>query len=404
MRFRERHGMRLSLEAGVERCRELGDLLSAYHDGELDEELRATVEAHIKTCKQCRQTEEDLKKVGALVAGLVPIIPSPDWIVKVFDQIGIDTVPSGAGQGPPQAGSGSPPGGGAGGMGGGGASPGLANMMSGWGWMMKMGAFLMASTIIIGSLVLTSLILSPDLPAPPAPLPPDSSESEDTSTPNPVPDIPGTDDPDSSTASATMEQTGTATTTVTLGPAMAIGEVNCKCRFGPAMEYEVVSYLYEGQSAPIDGRNEDWTWWWIQKQDGVGHCWVYDGLVTVMGDTSNVQLILAPPTSTPEDTTSPTVSINYSPTGYRRPDSEDVITFTAQAQDNGQIDYIEIWARTSSENIASKIATCQDTTSCVFSAGPYSSSYVYVYARAYDTGGNMGQSSQLTIQIHTVIY
>jgi len=406
MRFRERHGMRLSLEAGVERCRELGDILSAYHDGELDEELRAAVEAHIRTCKQCRQTEEDLKKVGALVAGLVPIAPSPDWISKVFDQLGIETVPSGGGQGAPQAGSGTPPGGGAGGMGGGGSSPGWMNMISGWGWMMKTGAFLMASAIILGSLVLTSLILSPEPPSPLSPVPSEPSESEElnTSTPNPVPEIPGTDDPDSPTVFPTKEDTATQTTTATLGPPIVMGNEDSNCRFGPSMDNDVVSYLYEGQSAPIDGRNEDWTWWWIEKQDGYGHCWIWNGLVTVTGDTSQVPIIIAPPTSTPEDSTPPTISINYRPTGYHRPNTSDVVTFTAQAQDNGQIDRIEIWVRAGSENFDTKVATCQDTTSCVYSAGPYPSGYMDFYARAYDTAGNMGESTEQTIRIYSLVY
>ncbi len=403
MRFRERHGMRLSLEAGVERCRELGDLLSAYHDGELDEELRAVVEAHIRTCKQCRQTEEDLKKVGALVAGLVPIVPSSAWISKVFDQLGIKTVPSGGGQGAPQAGSGTPPGGGAGGMGAGGSSPGWMNMISGWGWMMKTGAFLMASAIILGSLVLASLILSPDPPSPLAPAPSESEEFN-TSTPNPVTDIHGTDDPDSPVVSPTKEDTATQTTTATLGRPMAMGLDNCNCRFGPDMDYDVVGYLYEDQSAPIDGRNADWTWWWIEKQDGYGHCWVWDNLVQVSGDTSGVPLIKSPPTSTPEDNTPPTVSINYRPSGYRRPNTSDPVTFTAQAQDASQIERIEIWVRARTDNIFTKIATCHDSTTCGFTAGPYPLGILYIYARAYDTTGNMGESAQLTVQIFTVVY
>jgi RNA polymerase sigma-70 factor (ECF subfamily) len=406
MHFRERHGMRLSLEAGVERCRELGDLLSAYHDGELDEELRAAVEAHIRTCEQCRQTEEDLKKVGVLVAGLVPIVPSPAWISKVFDQLGIQTVPSGGGQGAPQAGSGTPPGGGAGGMGGGGASAGWMNMISGWGWMMKTGAFLMASAIIIGSLVLSSLILSPEPPSPLAPIPSESSGSEelDTSTPNPLPEIPGTDDPESPTVSPTKEDTATQTTTATLGPPMATGNENSNCRFGPSVDYDVVSYLLKDQSAPIDGRNAEWTWWWIKKQDGYGHCWVSDSQVMVSGDTSMVPIINSPPTSTPDDSTPPTVTIGYSPTGYRRPSTLDVSTFTAQAQDASPIDRIEIWIRATRANIFVKVATCQDAASCVYSVGPYNSGNLSFFARAYDTAGNMGESAQQTMEIFTVVY
>jgi RNA polymerase sigma-70 factor, ECF subfamily len=409
MRFREQHGMRLSLEAGVERCRVLGDLLSAFHDGELDEQQRAAVEAHIKTCPQCRQTEEDLKKVGALIAGLAPIMPSQAWIAKVFDQLGIETVPTpggAGGQGGPHAGSSSPPGGGAGGMGGGGSSAGWWNTISGWSWMMKMGAFIMASAIIIGGVVLTSLLLSPHPPSPLDPLPSEASDSEasDTPTPGAAQDSIVEDEPLAVTASPTLDNTATQTTTATLGPPVATGNENCNCRFGPSSDYDVVGYLLEDQSAPIDGRNAEWTWWWIERQDGYGHCWVWDGLVTVSGDTSAVPIIIPPPTSTPDDTTPPSVSISHSPSGSTRPASDDVVKFTAQAQDDGEIERIEIWVYPAGSNNPVQVAACQNTTSCVYSGGPYPPGNLIYYARAYDTAGNAGESKHHTLKIFSAVY
>ncbi len=408
MRFREQHGMRLSLEAGVERCRELGDLLSAYHDGELDEQQRAAVEAHIKSCPQCRQTEEDLKKVGALVAGLAPIMPSQAWITKVFDQMGIETVPAsggGGGQGSPQAGSGSSAGGGAGGMGGGGSSAGWWNTISGWGWMMKTGAFMMLSAIIIGGAVLTSLLVSPHPPSPPPPPPPEASDSEasDTATPGAMQESIVIDESYTATTSPTLEDTATQTTTATLGPPFATGNENCNCRFGPSSDYDVVGYLLEAQSAPIDGRNAEWTWWWIKRQDGYGHCWVWDGLVSVSGDTSVVPIINPPPTSTPDDTTPPTVSITYGPTGFRRPNTSDEVTLTATAQDNYQVKRIEIWMRAGRANNFIKVASCEDTTTCVSTVGPFASGNIYFFARAFDAAGNMAESAQQSVEIFILV-
>ena len=34
-------------------CRELIELLGEYHDGELDQEIRAGADAHLLSCKEC---------------------------------------------------------------------------------------------------------------------------------------------------------------------------------------------------------------------------------------------------------------------------------------------------------------------------------------------------------------
>jgi len=271
---------------------------------------------------------------------------------------------------------------------------------------MKTGAFTMASAIVIGAAVLTSLIVSPRPPSPLAPLPSEASDSEasDTSTPGATQESGAADEASAVTASPTKERTATQTTTATLGPPMATGIDNCNCRFGPSPDYKVVGYLLKDQSAPIDGRNAEWTWWWIKRQDGYGHCWVWDGLVTVSGDTSNVPIINSPPTSTPDDSTPPTVSINYSPSGFKRPNTSDMVTFTATAQDDHQVKRIEIWVRATRANTFIKVATCQDTTTCVYTAGPYSSGHLYFYARAYDEVGNMAESAQQVVEIFILVY
>jgi hypothetical protein len=82
--------------------------------------------------------------------------------------------------------------------------------------------------------------------------------------------------------------------------ATALVDVNC--RFGPGLVYDVIGSLLEAETAPLAGRNVDDTWWWIERLRGVGHCWVSGAVVVVGGDLSEVPVIAAPPTPTPETT------------------------------------------------------------------------------------------------------
>ncbi len=400
LRFREQHGLRMTLEEGVERCRELGDLLSAYHDGEIDTKQRKAVRAHISACPQCRETEEDLKKVGALVAGLAPIWPSEGWMAQVLNQVGIQEVPA-----PVPGGVG-----GGAGIGGGGATGGgiKAFMMSG-SWMMKVGAVVMASILVMGGLVLASLILSPPPPPPPpsettqavTTEPPDATSSAPPSTP--APGGGDVEETSTSTPTSTATTTQTQTATATDGPPIAEANVNSNCRFGPGAVYAIIGTLLKGETAPIDGRNEDWTWWWIERQDGPGHCWIWDALVTVSGDTSAVPLIQAPPPPEPEDTEPPSVSINHSPSGGLKPDETDVVSFTASANDDGGVERIEIWVQAPGASVFSRVTTCQAAATCVYQGGPYRPGKLVYYAKAYDAADNMGESPQSQVTVWATV-
>ncbi|MEW6406821.1 MAG: hypothetical protein AB1649_34000 [Chloroflexota bacterium] len=99
--------------------------------------------------------------------------------------------------------------------------------------------------------------------------------------------------------------TPSITPSPTLGPPMVMANENANCRFGPGQVYDVISYLNQDQSAPITGRNAETTWWVIERVDGGGTCWIWDGVVTVSGDTSNVPIVEPPPTPTPTPTQTP---------------------------------------------------------------------------------------------------
>lgn len=100
------------------------------------------------------------------------------------------------------------------------------------------------------------------------------------------------------TITVTPSLTPTETVTPTLGPPMVTAEQDANCRYGPGQVYEVIGYLLSGQSALIQGRNAETTWWLIKQPDTSGNCWIWDGLVTLRSDTSNVPVLQAPPTPT----------------------------------------------------------------------------------------------------------
>lgn len=119
--------------------------------------------------------------------------------------------------------------------------------------------------------------------------------------------VPTTAVPEDATITPTLTSTLTPSITpsLTLGPPMATANENSNCRFGPGQVYDVISYLNHNQSAPITGRNAETTWWVIERVDGGGTCWIWDGVVTVSGDTSQVPVVQPPPTPTPTPTFTP---------------------------------------------------------------------------------------------------
>ena len=68
------------------------------------------------------------------------------------------------------------------------------------------------------------------------------------------------------------------------------------CRTGPGIVYPLVTFVSQGQSFSIQGRNADSTWWWIDRPDG--DCWLADSVVETEGDTGSVPPQQAPPTPT----------------------------------------------------------------------------------------------------------
>jgi hypothetical protein len=402
LNFRELHGIRLMATSGAAQCGELEELISAFRDGELSADDQRAVKRHIAACEYCQETEEDLKKVAAMVAGLVPILPSPGWAEGVME--GLKSL-----NGPPAKPGASGVEGAGGGMGGGTGGGGLGSafktLFSGGMW----GKVILAASIGIAAGLTTVGIVFGMMDVtftPPGsnPLPvPYSTSGEPTSPPSTPSPGEGTAIPADDGSSAGAESLAlTVEPSPTLGPAIAIALGNSNCRFGPDNIYRIVGFLLKDERAPIDGRNTETTWWYIERQDGPGHCWVANYLTDEEGNIAGVPIVQAPPTPTPVDTEPPVVSISFEPVGTWRPNEDDVVTFSATATDNHGIGKIEIWIQAPGEKLPALVRTCSQST-CSYPGGPYMPGTGMYYAVAADLAGNEGTSPENTLRIYAVV-
>jgi len=402
LNFRELHGIRLMATSGAAQCGELEELISAFRDGELSADDQRAVKRHIAACEYCQETEEDLKKVAAMVAGLVPILPSPGWAEGVME--GLKSL-----NGPPVKPGASGVEGAGGGMGGGTGGGGLGSafktLFSGgmWGKVILAASIGIAAGLATVGIVFGMMDVTFTLPVP-NPLPvPYSTAGEPTSPPSTPSPGEGTAIPADDGSSVGAESMApTLEPSPTLGPAIAIGLGNSNCRFGPDNIYHIVGFLLKEERAPIDGRNTESTWWYIQRQDGPGHCWVANYLTDEEGDIASVPIVQAPPTPTPVDTEPPVVTISFVPAGTQRPNEDDIVTFSATATDNFGIGKIEIWFQAPGEKLPALVRTCSLST-CSYQGGPYMPGTGMYYATAADLAGNEGTSSENTLRIYAVV-
>ena len=439
LRFRDMHGLRLTMAGGVERCQELGDLVSAFHDGELSGEAEAAVRKHIATCPHCRETQSDLRSIAALLAILPPLIPSPQWAQQVLQQVqqsgptgpgaakvqarmvqqhvpraGQSASPegaSGSGDAANGGGGGSSAGGHGGGFGGGLSSATRLAGVSPSGSGAWIAGLLFGVAALVGVMGLIGLAVrawshrtgsspSPDPTLVAMGSPALTGEPTEVLSPTPAAPLAA---PFISIPSPTS--TPTATVTPTVGPASAAAQQNANCRSGPSTVYRNIATLLQDQSALLEGRNAESTWWWIPTPGGSGHCWVWGGSLTITGATDGLPVIAAPPTDTPipGDSEPPVVSISYAPTGQGRPTDSDKINLTANAVDAEGVEKIEVWLRLSTQQQAMLMRTCTATTSCFFAGGPYPAGMAQAFARAWDEAGNQGESNAISFTIYEAL-
>ncbi|MBN1439086.1 MAG: hypothetical protein JW929_06725 [Anaerolineales bacterium] len=69
---------------------------------------------------------------------------------------------------------------------------------------------------------------------------------------------------------------------------------NTNCRRGASTDHEIVTFLRDGQTAPIVGRNADGTWWLVQVPGTAVRCWVWGQLTETRGDLNGVPFVESP--------------------------------------------------------------------------------------------------------------
>jgi hypothetical protein len=84
------------------------------------------------------------------------------------------------------------------------------------------------------------------------------------------------------------------------GSTTAKAIMNANCREGPHTDYKITGSLLEGETAQVDGRNEDSTWLWIVNPSAYGHCWVAINTLEVTGDVPGQPVIIPPELPEPE--------------------------------------------------------------------------------------------------------
>src|SRR5215207_7241512 len=68
-------------------CEEIREELVAYQDGELAEQDRKHVAAHLSTCAACTQEAASLARVGKMFGGLEQVTPSSDFAATFWQRL-----------------------------------------------------------------------------------------------------------------------------------------------------------------------------------------------------------------------------------------------------------------------------------------------------------------------------
>jgi hypothetical protein len=82
---------------------------------------------------------------------------------------------------------------------------------------------------------------------------------------------------------------------------------NVNCRLGPGTEWSVIGSLLLGQTAAIQGKNENASWWYITAPDSGKACWLAASVIFTSGNLASLPVIPAPVASVTD------VSVNLNP-------------------------------------------------------------------------------------------
>lgn len=164
--------------------------------------------------------------------------------------------------------------------------------------------------VLLSILVLFSLLASCNRPASQVPVTGPSETAPVSSDPNAlataveataiarVTEIAGSAVPATATFTAIPTFTSTSVPVVASGPCspLVTATVNANVRSGPDTAYDIVGSLVLGQTATIVGRNDAYTWWYIDYPGVAGnHAWIAGSVVTSACVPAVVQVVAAPP-------------------------------------------------------------------------------------------------------------
>ncbi len=142
----------------------------------------------------------------------------------------------------------------------------------------------MNKRILLASLVLILAILACNLPS-----------GDVTPTPN-VPTF--TDTPavplDTPVPTFTSLPTNTPLPLLTPTPTIPIAsplDKGVNCRFGPGTEWATIGGLLVGQTATIQGKNGDSSWWYVTAPDTGKPCWVAASVTLTAGNLANLPIV-----------------------------------------------------------------------------------------------------------------
>ena len=99
------------------------------------------------------------------------------------------------------------------------------------------------------------------------------------------------------------------TATFTPEPSSVTAITTANCRSGPDTQFDILSSLHEGQTALVDGRNAEGTWFWVRQVRGVEHCWISKITVEINFDPADIKVVAAPSTPIPEPTRTLTATL-----------------------------------------------------------------------------------------------
>ncbi len=78
------------------------------------------------------------------------------------------------------------------------------------------------------------------------------------------------------------------------GPTLSVNEPT-NCRAGPGMAYDLLGYLYPGDTVAVVGYDPALNYWILLHPRNNQTCWVWGGYATVQGNTATLPTVVPPP-------------------------------------------------------------------------------------------------------------